>query len=276
MKRLIVILLAAAVFPASVAAQEAERVVIRPGESTGPAWLGVRLGQTDDPVGVPILGVLRDSPAAKADIRAGDRLLRVDGKPVESLRDLVRVLRPHGDGDSVPVEVQRDGKRQTLNAKLVSQPDMEAVTRRHLVGHPAPPLAFAYAGDGTPSALADLRGKPTVLEFWATWCGPCRYVSKELAALKEQFGDQINIVGVSDEEMPVIRKHLERFPAHYAVASAVGDDLGEYLVQSLPMIVILDAEHRVAAVEFGRGHRAGVAAKLQTLLSEDRTTLSND
>ena len=77
-----------------------------------------------------------------------------------------------------------------------------------LVGQPAPPLAIAEWIKGEPAQLAD--GKVHVIEFWATWCGPCRQSIPhltELQRLKESEG--VVIVGVSTEKPEVVRPFVE-------------------------------------------------------------------
>lgn len=269
MKLLRPFIVAALTLPAVVVSSQPppdQRVVVRPGKAQGPVWLGVRLGKADEARGTEILGVMRRSPGAAAGLRPGDRLLDVDGTPIENLRDLLRVLRPYRPGDEIEVVTSRDGKRTTSTVKLTEKPDDESITSRHLLGHPAPSLRFRYAGDGQEGTLDELKGKPTVLEFWATWCAPCRYVQKDLEAVKGELSDQIHIVGVSSEPLATVQQYLARSPVKYAMAVADDAQLGEYLVQSLPTVVILDEDHRVAAVVFGRGNRATIEAKLKSLL----------
>jgi thiol-disulfide isomerase/thioredoxin len=67
-----------------------------------------------------------------------------------------------------------------------------------LVGQPAPPLRFLWcSGKAPPASLADLRGKVVVLDFWATWCVPCRAAFPRLKALQARYGDRVVVVGVT-------------------------------------------------------------------------------
>jgi thiol-disulfide isomerase/thioredoxin len=264
-------LIVAIAFAGDAAAQSTDqRVVVQPGKRTGPPWLGVMLGKgAEGADGVPVTAVMRGSPADGTGIRVGDAVVEIAGRKVQGLRDVRRVVRSHRIGETVPVVVLRDGASQTLKFTLDGMPDSETLVRRHLVGRPAPDFAFQYVGDGKKTSLSSLKGKPTVIDFWATWCGPCHRLQDDLAAVKKKYGDKINIVGVSSESASTIRAFLARKPAHYAMASDVeGKGHASYAVSSFPMVVILDADQRVASVAFGASAAPVIDRKLANLLGE--------
>ena len=265
----VILVVLAALWSADVAAQAAasEHTVVRPTERVGPPWLGLTLAQgADGEAGVEVAGMLRRSPADGTGVQMGDRVLEIAGEPVNNLREIQRVVRQHRPGDSVKVLVRRGKREISLEFKLAAMPTTEEIMRNHLIGYPAPEFSFRFVGDGKQISLSELRGKPTVIEFWATWCGPCHAVQAELAEVKQQFGEQIHIVGISDESAQIVRKHLDRFPAKYAMATDEGASRNAYAVQSIPLVVVLDAEHRVAAIVLGANQRGEVARKLQNLL----------
>ena len=69
------------------------------------------------------------------------------------------------------------------------------------VGHPAPDFTLTTAA-GETFKLSDLRGTPVVLNFWATWCPPCRAELPELQAASQRLAGQVAIVGVDQAETP--------------------------------------------------------------------------
>jgi S1-C subfamily serine protease len=97
-----------------------------------PGWLGVYAGrQTGNgetgasdagPTGVPLAGVVADSPAARAGIRAQDRILAVDGRTVASFADLKSALREIPADRWVQITVRRSGNELVLDARLTEQP----------------------------------------------------------------------------------------------------------------------------------------------------------
>ena len=108
-----VILLILAVTSVAVPAQT------RQGETT---WLGVQLGRGDSTLeGVPILRVIEGSPAARAGLRARDRILAVSGEPVQNNGELVRSIRDNDAGSWVPLTVDRGGDVSVHRVKLVER-----------------------------------------------------------------------------------------------------------------------------------------------------------
>lgn len=79
-------------------------------------WLGVFLEEDED--GVRITGVKEGSPADKAGLREGDKIVEVDNKPVDDDGDIRHIIRNLEPGDSIQVEVMRDGRKKTVTATL--------------------------------------------------------------------------------------------------------------------------------------------------------------
>lgn len=77
------------------------------------------------------------------------------------------------------------------------------------LGDPAPPLSIAtwYKGEKVDSFA---EGKVYVVEFWATWCGPCRQSMPHMAVLQEQYGDQVHFIGITDEMSGAVTKFMNR------------------------------------------------------------------
>lgn len=249
---------------------QSPHVVVRPEARVGPPWLGLTLEEREENpgAGVLITGTLRRSPSEGTGVEAGDRIVAVEGDPVTTRRQILGVVRQRNNGDKITVTVKRGERRVDLDFQLAPMPSSEEIVRNHLLGFDAPDFGFRFVGDGKNVKLSELRGKPTVLEFWATWCGPCHLVQKELASVKEQFGKHINIVGVSEEDASVVRNHLEKYPSRYAMAVDDGSSRDAYGVQTIPMVVVLDEEHRVAAVIIGAQDREQIAKKLANLLPD--------
>ncbi len=134
------------------------------------------------------------------------------------------------------------------------------------VGHPAPDIALATA-DGQTLRLSDLRGMPVVLNFWATWCAPCRTELPELQAAGRRLAGQVAIVGV-DQGEPVEDVR--------ALASQIGltfpiplDDQGQvgrlYGVRGLPTTFFVDRGGIIRQIQIGPVTEATLAQLLKTV-----------
>lgn len=138
------------------------------------------------------------------------------------------------------------------------------------VGKEAPDFEL-QSGEGKTVKLSDLRGHVVLLDFWATWCPPCRLAMPGLQKLHEHFKDRkVKIIGVStaEDEDPVdgpIRYMKEQKFTYGLLVE--GDAAAEaYKVRSLPTFYLIDAEGRVAFTHAGFD-RAN-EEKLQKLIEE--------
>jgi thiol-disulfide isomerase/thioredoxin len=86
----------------------------------------------------------------------------------------------------------------------------------HFFRNPAPVPAFSAKDvDGRDVSAASLRGKVVILNFWATWCPPCRAEIPDLIALQEKYKDQVQIIGISMDEAPAAE--VKRFAADHGM-----------------------------------------------------------
>ncbi|MGH7729657.1 MAG: TlpA family protein disulfide reductase [Candidatus Eiseniibacteriota bacterium] len=85
--------------------------------------------------------------------------------------------------------------------------------------------------DGKMFRMSENRGRPVVIDFWATWCAPCRASMPHLARIQERYGpDGLVVIGLSvDEEGPaVVRRYAERLRIHFRLAMADEKLLDQY------------------------------------------------
>ena len=120
---------------------------------------------------------------------------------------------------------------------------------------PAPVPAFTARDlDGRSISSADWRGKVTIVNFWATWCGPCRAEIPALIALQEKYRDHLQIIGVSEDE--VSPEIVKRFAADQKMNYPVVMNTPEIQrifagVSALPTSFVVDRDVRVVQKHVG-------------------------
>jgi thiol-disulfide isomerase/thioredoxin len=128
--------------------------------------------------------------------------------------------------------------------------------KKELVGRPAPELE-ATDMRGNPVSLTTLKGKTVLLDFWATWCPPCRADSPALEKLNKKYGDkELAIISLSvNEERDVVEKFIKEHPHDYPVVlTAEADVPRPYQVRVIPTYVVIDQDGKVTfAVEGDQG-----------------------
>jgi len=139
-----------------------------------------------------------------------------------------------------------------------------AKIQQQFAGKPAP--AFVVKGlDGKAISLASFKGKIVLLDFWATWCPPCRADAPALEKLHQQHQD-LAIIGISvSEERATVEKFLREYPRGYPVALTTENELSRpYQAGPLPLYLVIDREGKLtAAVEGDQG-----MAQLRRLLKQ--------
>lgn len=127
--------------------------------------------------------------------------------------------------------------------------------------------------DGRPVSLSDFRGKVVMLEFWATWCPPCRLAMPDLVGLYEDYhGRGFEIIAISLDENPsAVRKFVEEFGMKFPVVMDNHDVNSGYKVYNIPTAVILDREGREVSRHLGypRDFRKNLAEEIEALLKKN-------
>jgi thiol-disulfide isomerase/thioredoxin len=112
----------------------------------------------------------------------------------------------------------------------------------------APPFAVRTL-DGRTLRLDELRGRPVILDFWATWCAPCKVSMPQLSAMQARYGTRgLVIVGLSVDDGPpqAVRRFTERRQLRFPMAMASEAMLDDYgPVRSIPTTIFIDRRGRI-------------------------------
>jgi len=128
------------------------------------------------------------------------------------------------------------------------------------LGDAAAPLKISNWVKGKPVDLATLKGKQVaVVEFWATWCPPCRTSIPHLTEMQKKFKDVV-FIGVTDEDLPTVRKFVDKMGDEMDYTVAIDDKdqtsdgyMKAFDINGIPHAFVVDTEGRI----LWQGHPMG-------------------
>lgn len=134
---------------------------------------------------------------------------------------------------------------------------------------PAPDFSLTDLSGGT-FRLSDYRGKVVVLDFWATWCDPCKREIPHFVEMQSKYASQgLQVLGVSmDDDEPPVRQFQQQFKMNYPVALGnpkLADQYGGIL--GLPITFVIDRNGRITARHAGATDASVIEAEIQKLLA---------
>jgi len=252
-------------------AAEDPRVAARPGGMLAPPWIGVTMDKGSD-IGVTVEHVVRGSPAERGGVRAGDRIVGVDGARTTAAGQVTRAVGTRRVGDTVSVELERRGTPLVVSLLLTQRPTGDEILRMDLVGAPAPGWSNVTPLGGAPASLAALRGRVVIVDFWASWCGPCRMLAPRLSALKDRLGAQgLSVVGITTDDAEQAASFAEKHQMRYGiVVDKAGDTSRAYGISGLPTMLLVDKNGvvRDVFVGFDPSGEPKLEASIKALLAE--------
>lgn len=165
------------------------------------------------------------------------------------------------------------GRTQTAQADAASPkqgtPEEEVI---RFVKNPDAAPGFELSDlEGKPVSLNEAKGKIVLLNFWATWCGPCRAEIPDLVDLQKRYSDKLEIIALATEEddPDQVRRFVLRSGINYRVAMASEDVVRSYGgIAALPTSFIIDPQGRVVQKHVGLNDPTLYERELRAMLGE--------
>lgn len=207
----------------------------------------------------------------KATVSLFDSALALDSLMQDSDREVLRVsiLKQQERllANATKAGNEADVNRAKSNIAYLNSP----IALNKLIGGEAPDIEFVWASDGKVGHLSDLKGKVVVLDFWATWCGPCVASFPNIRELQKRYKKfPVEIIGVTsvqgrhirrhpgekpeavdtkgnpDQEYELMKEFMKDADMTWKVAFSSGNVFNPmYGVKGIPHVAIIDAEGRV-------------------------------
>ncbi|MBK8985519.1 MAG: TlpA family protein disulfide reductase [Chloroflexi bacterium] len=156
-----------------------------------------------------------------------------------------------------------------LSKEDVRQAQTPTLTEAPIVGHLAPDFTLPTVL-GETHTLSAYRGQPVVLNFWASWCGPCRVEMPFFTRAQMKFNGRATILGVNQgESLTTVRDFATRQAIGYPLLVDDDNDVNlRYTINSLPTTIFVDADGVVREVIVGVVSQAVLEDRISSLLAE--------
>lgn len=134
-----------------------------------------------------------------------------------------------------------------------SAPQAAVEPRKLGIGYPAPEIALETL-DGSTASLADFRGHPVVLNFWATWCIPCKEEMPLIADFEERYAPDLVVLGLNyGERKEMVQDFVEQNEIPFRILLDPSQSTGaDYMVRGFPTTYFIDKDGILRSMHIGQ------------------------
>ncbi|WP_370328272.1 TlpA family protein disulfide reductase [Euzebya sp.] len=127
--------------------------------------------------------------------------------------------------------------------------------------------------EGDELCLADLTGTPVLVNFWASWCGPCAAEVPELVDVADAYDGQVSVIGVNTQDSRTNARSFERdqgvdYPSFFDPGAAIAAQFGGIAPEALPSTILVDADGGIAVRLLGAVSRPQLEPYLAELIAD--------
>ena len=205
------------------------------------AWLGISFKSEPYRGGLAlkIQGIHPESGAIGRNVLPGDLIVGVNGKKISGMDVVKAELAGARTGSLVTLELSRNGKIFSEKVSMTERPDDISGLTGSSIGSKALAFEKNFYVNGE---KRNKKPKVTLLDFWATWCGPCRQTLPILGRLYEKWGSRgLEIIGISSESASVLENFYKEHPAPYPLYRDATEEMWRrYGISAVPTLMLLD------------------------------------
>jgi peroxiredoxin len=158
--------------------------------------------------------------------------------------------------------------RTIVSGRVAGSDDAISLEPAPVAGHPAPDFELKNL-DGELIRLTDFKGTPVIVNFWATWCPPCRAEFPDFQKAAVEHSGELVIIGVNhttSDTPALIPGFVEEFGITFPIVlDETGETVKTYRVMGLPTSVFIDRDGIINEVFTGPINKAYIEAKLSEL-----------